>query len=134
MSAARTITETGMRRALAALALVSALAGCGLLQRPAADENRGVATLSAALRQYEEGQYVESARMLQSAIDQGLTDRERISAYKHLAFIHCAEGRERQCREQFRKALAIDPRMELAPTEAGHPVWGPVFRALKAGR
>ncbi len=134
MNGARTITQTGIYRALAALALVSALAGCGLLQRPAAPENKGGPTLAAALRQYEEGQYVESARMLQNAIDQGLADRERIAAYKHLAFIHCAEGRERQCREQFRKALAIDPRMELAPTEAGHPVWGPVFRALKSGR
>ena len=122
-----------MFRALAALALVSALAGCALFP-PAGAENKGGPTLAAGLRQYEEGQTAESARMLQSAIDQGLSERERVTAYKHLAFIHCAEGRERQCRDQFRKALAIDPRMELAPAEAGHPVWGPVFRALKSGR
>jgi hypothetical protein len=24
--------------------------------------------------------------------------------------------------------------MDLAPEEAGHPVWGPIFRSVKAGR
>jgi hypothetical protein len=24
--------------------------------------------------------------------------------------------------------------MELAPAEAGHPIWGPIFRSLKASR
>jgi hypothetical protein len=24
--------------------------------------------------------------------------------------------------------------MELAPAEAGHPIWGPIFRSLKTGR
>jgi len=28
----------------------------------------------------------------------------------------------------------VDPGLELAPAEAGHPVWGPIFRSLKAGR
>jgi hypothetical protein len=35
------------------------------------------------------------------------------------------------CREEFRKALTMDPSLELSPAEAGHPVWGPVFRSLK---
>jgi len=51
-----------------------------------------------------------------------------------VAFIHCSENRSRQCRDEFRKALAIDPDMELAPAEAGHPTWGPIFRSAKAGR
>jgi hypothetical protein len=51
-----------------------------------------------------------------------------------VAFIHCASNRERECREEFRKALAIDPGMDLAPEEAGHPMWGRVFRSVKAGR
>src|SRR5204862_280639 len=76
----------------------------------------------------------ESAKNLQSALDKGLGDRDKVAAYKHLAFIHCVSGRERQCRDEFRKALAVDPTMDLAPAEAGHPIWGPIFRAVKAGR
>jgi hypothetical protein len=63
-----------------------------------------------------------------------LGDQEKVNAHKHLAFIHCSQSRNGPCREEFRKALAIDPKMELAPAEAGHPSWGPIFRSLKAGR
>jgi Tfp pilus assembly protein PilF len=94
----------------------------------------GPGALSAGLRLYEEGDYEASAKDLQGAIDLGVPEKERTNAHKHLAFIHCASNRERQCRDEFRKALAIDPALELAPAEAGHPVWGPIFRALKAGK
>ena len=89
---------------------------------------------SIGLKQYEAGEYAESAKNLQGAISLGLPDRERADAHKHLAFIHCSTNRERECRDEFRKALAVDPALELAPAEAGHPVWGPIFRSLKAGR
>lgn len=127
-----------MTRALAAAVLLAALAGCEtepvrrvqeLFQPTKAQE-----TLSAGLKQYENGQYEQSLRTLQSALQQGLPGRDRVSAHKHAAFIHCASGRERDCREEFRKALAIDPGMDLAPEEAGHPMWGRVFRSVKAGR
>jgi Tfp pilus assembly protein PilF len=94
----------------------------------------GPGALSAGLKQYEEGNYAESAKNLQGAIELGIEDKERANAHKHLAFIHCASNRQQQCRDEFRKALAIDPALELAPEEAGHPVWGPIFRALKAAR
>jgi Tfp pilus assembly protein PilF len=97
-------------------------------------EHKGGESLAAGLRHYENARYAESAKALQSALDLGLADGDQVTAHKHLAFIHCAERRERQCRDEFRKALAIDPALELAPAEAGHPVWGPVFRALKAAR
>jgi Tfp pilus assembly protein PilF len=96
--------------------------------------SKGEAALTAGLKQYENGDYTDSAKNLSGAIEQGLNDRERVSAHKYLAFIHCASNRERQCRDEFRKALAVDPSMELAPAEAGHPTWGPIFRSLKAGR
>lgn len=96
--------------------------------------SKGQATLQAGLRQYENGDYVDAQKSLQRAIDLGLSDGERVTAHKHSAFIHCASSRERQCREEFGKALAIDPNMELTAAEAGHPLWGPVFRSLKAGR
>lgn len=96
--------------------------------------NKGNAAFAAGLRQYEDGNYSEAARQLQSAIDQGLSRSDRVTAHKHLAFIHCVSGRTTACREEFRKALAIDPDLQLSPAEAGHPTWGPVFRSAKAGR
>ena len=94
--------------------------------------SKGAGALSSGLREYEDGDYAEAARNLQGAIDLGLTDGERANAHKHLAFIHCASGRDRACREEFRKALSINPVLELAAAEAGHPAWGPVFSSLKA--
>jgi Tfp pilus assembly protein PilF len=89
--------------------------------------------LQAGLRLYEDGDYDGSAKSLQAAINQGLATKDRARAHKYLAFIHCASNREQVCREEFRKALADDPALDLAPAEAGHPVWGPVFRSVKAG-
>jgi len=120
------------------LVLVLALAGCGSEPVRKVQEffqpTKAQQTLSVGLKQYEEGQYTESLKSLQSAIHLGLGERDRINAHKHLAFIHCASSRERPCRDEFRKALSVDPAMDLEPEEAGHPVWGPIFRSVKAGR
>jgi Tfp pilus assembly protein PilF len=127
-----------MMRLLTSVLLLVALAGCETDPvRQVQDifqPSKGQQTLSAGLKQYEEGQYDQSLKSLQSAIQQGLSERERVNAHKHVAFIYCASSRERQCREEFRKALAVNPAMELAPEEADHPMWGRVFRSVKAGR
>jgi Tfp pilus assembly protein PilF len=94
--------------------------------------SKGEADLSAGLRSYENGNYNESMKQLQSALDQGLTKSGQLQAHKHLAFIHCASGRQTPCRNEFRKALAVDPAFDLTPAEAGHPLWGPVFAKEKA--
>ena len=95
---------------------------------------KGEAALAVGLQRYQAGEYPASAKSLQSALALGLANPDRITAHKHLAFIHCASSRERACRDAFRKALEIDPGLELAPAEAGHPAWGPLFRSLKAAR
>lgn len=121
-----------MRLCLLALAALM-ITGCAV--RPLQEllqPSKGSSTLAAGLRQYEDGEYAEAARNLEGAIDLGLHDGERARAHKHLAFIHCASNRERSCREEFRKALTIDPQLELTPAEAGHPVWGPLFITLRA--
>ena len=33
--------------------------------------------------------------------------------------------------DAFGRALQLDPAFTLTPAEAGHPLWGPVFRSLK---
>lgn len=116
------------------LAIVAfALSACSSAPlRELIQPSKGAATLATGLRQYDEGEYPEAARNLQAAIDLGLTERDLAKAHKNLAFIHCASGRERACREEFRKALSVDPGLELTPAEAGHPVWGPIFASVKA--
>ena len=82
---------------------------------------------------YEEGNYIDSMAALNEVLQTKLADKDdKVSAYKYLAFIHCISGREKLCYETFRKALSINPGFELSQAEAGHPVWGPVFRSAKA--
>lgn len=93
---------------------------------------KGNPTFGTGIKQYEDGEYAESAKSLQSALDQGLSKNDQVKAHKTLAFIHCVSGRERSCREEFGKAIALDPDLELDAAESGHPSWGPVFRSVKA--
>lgn len=91
--------------------------------------------LSTGIKNYEDGNYKTAAKSLQSALESGLTfDSDTVRAHKYLAFIHCLSNREKQCRDEFRKALEKDNKFDLEPAEAGHPIWGPVFRAVKAER
>lgn len=88
--------------------------------------------LSSGIRAYEDGKYRSAARLLQSALSAGLlVTSDKVVAYKYLGFIHCAQSRQRACRNAFRQALALDPGFELTPAEAGHPMWGPVFKSVK---
>jgi Tfp pilus assembly protein PilF len=127
-----------MFRMLMCTAASAVLCGCATEAGRAVQDffhpSKGHPALATGLKQYEDGDYADSAKNLQVAIEQGLVRKERVNAHKHLAFINCASDRERQCRDEFRKALAVDPTMELAPAEAGHPIWGPIFRSLKASR
>jgi Tfp pilus assembly protein PilF len=89
--------------------------------------------LSAGIRAYEDGNYKNAQKHLQSALDEGLIlNSDKVVAHKYLAFVHCAHGRETQCRQEFRNLLEIDPKFELGPSEVGHPAWGPAFKSVKA--
>ena len=92
---------------------------------------KGGQDLANGIKQYEDANYGEAARLLQSSLDQGLGSDDQVKAHKYLAFIHCVSGREQRCRDEFRTALKIDPTFELAANEAGHPIWGPAFRTAK---
>jgi Tfp pilus assembly protein PilF len=87
--------------------------------------------LSSAIKSYEDGDYITSHDALHGALDTGLSRWDQVVAHKYLAFIDCIAGREKHCREEFKKALEIDPTFDLKPAEAGHPIWGPVFRSVK---
>jgi Tfp pilus assembly protein PilF len=92
----------------------------------------GEQDLSAGIREYEEGNYREAETLLQAALDAGLKSRaDQVKAHKYLAFTYCVTNREKQCRDEFRRALDVDPGFDLTAAESGHPIWGPVFRAVK---
>src|SRR5882672_82277 len=104
--------------------------GCAML-----GSNKGEDELAFGVRAYEDGEIAYSAKLLQASLDQGLrSTSDRVRAHKYLAFIHCASNRVPQCRDEFRKALDLDPSFDLRENEAGHPVWGPVFRSVKTAR
>jgi Tfp pilus assembly protein PilF len=127
-----------VRRCILAL-LVAAIAMSGRSSGPGREfkllfENDAKAQLKEGIKDYEDGLLTQASANFQSALDSGLTEGDQVTAHKYLAFIYCATQRERQCRAHFRTALEIDPSFELTPAEAGHPMWGPVFRKAREGR
>ena len=109
---------------------VTALSACALLEGTPLEARD---SLRSGIRDYEEARYLEAFRSLRDALEEGLAAKERVQAHKYIAFIYCVSNRPRDCREEFRRALAVDPAFQLDPAEAGHPIWGPVFRSLKPG-
>lgn len=90
------------------------------------------ARLKTGITQYEEGNYAQAQRTLQSALVNGLASRtDQARAYKYLAFIYCVTDRVPQCRQEFGNAITADPKFTLTAAEAGHPTWGPVYRSIR---
>jgi hypothetical protein len=119
------------RAALAALLLVL-LGACaqpvGLVD---VTERPGEKALLAGWRAYDDAQYPEAEAQLKAALAAGLdSPRDRATAHKYLAFIACTSDRGAQCESEFRLARAADPRFALNRSEAGHPVWGPVYKRI----
>lgn len=124
-------------RGLAPVALAAALAGCVTTSPGLSDvmERPAERTLLAGLRAYEDAQYVDAERELQRALALGLASpKDRALAHKHLAFVYCTSNRVPACDKAFRDAIAADPEFALGKAEAGHPLWGPVYRRVTAGR
>lgn len=119
---------------LAALALV--LAGCATPPPPApaaglADlmERAAERSLFDGIRAYDDGNYTLAETALRKALAGGLqSGRDQATAHKLLAFITCTSDRVPACEAAFRAARAADPAFALSRSEAGHPVWGPVYK------
>jgi hypothetical protein len=81
------------------------------------------------IRAYDDGQYPQAEAALRRALAAGLrSGRDQASAYKLLAFITCTSERLAECEAAFRAARAADAQFQLSRSEAGHPLWGPVYR------
>jgi Tfp pilus assembly protein PilF len=96
-----------------------------LMERP------GERSLVEGIRAYDDGQYPLAEAALRKALAAGLASaRDRASAHKLLAFITCSTDRLADCEAAFRAARASDPAFVLNRSEAGHPLWGPVYRKV----
>lgn len=115
--------------------VLAMLAGCAapmpsaglsdVIERPA---ERALLT---GMRAYDDAQYAQAERALQTALQTGLSSgKDRASAYKLLAFIYCTSSRVSDCEASFRAAREADPAFALTRSEAGHPQWGPVYRRV----
>lgn len=90
-------------------------------------------TLSTGIQQYEDGDLKTAQKTIQDALSLGLTfDTDKVNAYKHLAFIDCSSNQEKACRDDFRRAFDVDPGFKLQANEIGHPLWGPVYKSVRA--
>ena len=94
---------------------------------------KGEATMQEGLIKYDSGDYVNSTRLLQASLAEGLEGKElRVRAMKHIAFSLCLQEKWRDCREAFVKIYEIEPEFDLTPAEAGHPSWTRTFAGAKA--
>ena len=88
--------------------------------------------LLAGMRAYEDAQYAPAEKQLQAALQGNLVSpRDRAAAHKLLAFIFCTSNRMTDCEVQFRAARAADAGFALSKSEAGHPLWGPVYQRVQ---
>jgi len=117
-------------------ALLLALAGCAATPAPSVGlsdviERPAERALLTGMRAYDDAQYAQAERALQTALYTGLSSpKDRASAYKLLAFIYCTSSRVSDCEASFRAAREADPAFALTRSESGHPLWGPVYRRV----
>ena len=94
-----------------------------LLQQPAERQ------LAAGLAAYDAARYADAEARLLESLKLGLQRPvDRAAAHKTLAFLYCTSQRMAACAAAFVAARGADPRFALTRAEAGHPLWGPVYR------
>jgi hypothetical protein len=116
---------------LCVVALLSGCAGINIAEAPPSPAAQ--AALARIQEQYSAGQYGAVIRSVATSDEiQSAPDSLKIEAYKLQAFSYCVRDYPQLCEETFVRILQMDSDFALAPAEAGHPQWGPVFDAAKA--
>ncbi|AUL17805.1 TssQ family T6SS-associated lipoprotein [Bordetella bronchiseptica] len=126
-----------LRPFLSSLSLaVLALSGCANLSQPAAEAPATPAALQALAEvrtEYGAGHYGEVIRRVARSDELAAAPKAvRIEAFKLQAFSYCVSNYTQLCEDAFVRILHLDSSFTLAPNEAGHPAWGPVFRAAQS--
>lgn len=118
------------------VAMALLVAGCAMSPPPRPGlldvvERPAEQALLAGLRAYEDAQYADAEKQFGLALQLGLpSPKDRAAAEKHLAFIYCTTNRVTECEAAFRAARQADPKFALSKSEAGHPLWGPVYQRV----
>lgn len=102
---------------------------------PEAVPMTGQSMLNDGVELYNKGDYNGSIKRLSGAHEIWNGDKAtQLQALKYMAFSYCVTNRQALCKQQFEKALKLDPNFDLAPGEKGHPLWSPVFDKLKKAK
>jgi tetratricopeptide (TPR) repeat protein len=105
-----------------------------VLPRKPADQIAAQTALDKGIALYNDGDYNGAIKHLLNANEVWISEKSfQLDALKYMAFSYCVSGRTALCKQQFDKALKIDPNFDLQPGEKGHPLWGPVFQRAKKG-
>ncbi|SDY48453.1 hypothetical protein SAMN04515617_11525 [Collimonas sp. OK242] len=124
LNAAQT-PKTSKPKASSPAPSASAPAAATVAPEPAAP----AAALSDGIALYNKGSYSAAIKRLANAPEIWSADISfQTEALKTMAFSYCVTSRKKLCKQQFEKALKLDPNFDLAPGEQGHPLWGPVFK------
>jgi len=124
------------------MALVVALTACAQVppaeapaEAPLVVQAPGDRSLEQGVQLYQSARYEAAETVLKAALLQGISNGPDVArAHKFLAFIYCTSKRETLCAGAFRSAREADSSFELSKVEAGHPLWGPVYRKAMATR
>lgn len=98
---------------------------------PAIPTDPAQVALRDGIAAYNNGDYNGAIKKLSAPEIAKSSRASQLIAIKYTAFSYCVTHRRRQCRQQFDKALKLDPAFELETGENGHPLWGPEFARAK---
>jgi hypothetical protein len=98
---------------------------------PAIPADPAQVALRDGIAAYDNGDYQGAIKKLGAREIANSSKANQLIAIKYTAFSYCVSGRPAPCRQQFDKALKLDPAFELELGETGHPLWGPVFARAK---
>ena len=118
---------------LCVLTLLGGCSGLGLSSQEGPPSQAAQNALAQVQQQYSAGQYGTVIRTVATSDDIAAAPKSlRIEAYKLQAFSYCVRKYSQLCEETFVRILQLDSDFTLAPNEAGHPQWGPVFTSAQA--
>ena len=93
------------------------------------DENQIL--LKKGIDSYFKGKYDDAVTEINTALEKGLREKEdRVKAYRFLAYTHVAKEEKGEAKREFKKALELDPKMELDPVYVS-PKIIEVFKEVK---
>jgi len=106
---------------------------CGLSYAQTVPEDSLGRMLEKAKTYYNNAEYENAIKELENALRylKLLKESDQVEAYKYLAFSYVAFGNKEKAKEQFRKALVLNPKMELDPTTVS-PKIIKVFEEVKS--